>query len=167
MRIGILSDTHDDQEAVSRAIDLFNARGTEMVVHAGDCESPSTVELLGGLKCPFTGVYGNCDARLQHRGGPWTGGDLHRQPLRITLGGKHAVVVHQHHRVEELAASGAFDLVIYGHLHVPDVRWVGGTLVLNPGKTARQNEGRSTVALLETDSMEVEIVDLSFEAASW
>ena len=160
MKVGILSDTHDDREAVVRAVDLFNRRGVEMVVHAGDCESPATVGLLGELRCPFTGVYGNCDTRLQLRGGPFIGGNLHRQPLRVSLGGKKAVVVHQHHRVEELAAVGAFDVVIYGHLHVPDVRSVGETLVINPGKTARQRQGRSTVALLDTESMRVEIIDL-------
>lgn len=160
MKVGILSDTHDDREAVVRAVDLFNSRGVEMVVHAGDCESPATVELLGELNCPFTGVYGNCDGHLQLRGGPWIGGDLHRQPLQVGLGGRKAVVVHQHHRVEELASVGAFDVVIYGHLHVPDVRRVGETLVVNPGKTARQRQGRSTVALLDTATMDVEIVDL-------
>jgi putative phosphoesterase len=160
LKVGILSDTHDDREAVVRAVDFFNRSGVGMVVHAGDCESPATVELLGELLCPFTGVYGNCDAHLRHRGGPWVGGDLHRQPLQISLGDKKAVVVHQHHRVEELAAVGAFDVVIYGHLHVPDVRIVGGTLVINPGKTARQRQGRSTVALLDTESLNVGIIDL-------
>jgi putative phosphoesterase len=160
MKVGVLSDTHDDKEAVARAVDLFNARGTEMVIHAGDCENPSTVELLESLQCPFTGVYGNCDAGLEYSRRSWAGGQLQRQPLRISLEGKNAVVVHQHHRVTELAASGAYDLIIYGHLHVPDVRFVGKTLVVNPGKTARQREGRSTVALLDTESMEVEIVDL-------
>lgn len=160
MKVGILSDTHDDWEAVARAVELFNALAVKMVIHAGDCESPATMELLTALRCPFTGVYGNCDAGLERRKGSWDGGELYRQPLQISLDGKNIVVVHQHHRVEELASSGIFDLVIYGHLHVPDVRTVGTTLVINPGKTARQNEGRSTVAVLDTEGMDVEVIDL-------
>ena len=36
MKVGILSDTHDDREAVIRAVELFNKREVHMAVHAGE-----------------------------------------------------------------------------------------------------------------------------------
>jgi putative phosphoesterase len=68
--------------------------------------------------------------------------------------------VHEHHLVESLAASGRFDLVVYGHTHTPEVRTVGGTLVVNPGKAARLHKGRATAAILDTGTMEAQVVDL-------
>jgi putative phosphoesterase len=160
MKVGILSDTHDDREAVLRAVDLFNSRHADKVIHAGDFTTIATVGLLRGLEAPFAAVHGNCDIGLMRPGVWWDGGEIHRPPWRTSLGGKRTVVVHEHRPVENLAAGGEFDLVIYGHLHVPDVRTVGETLVVNPGKTARQRQGRSTVALLDTENMQVEVVDL-------
>jgi hypothetical protein len=160
MKVGILSDTHDDREAVLRAVGLFNSCHVDKVIHAGDLATVATVALLRGLEAPFGAVHGNCDIGLMRPGLWWVGGEIHRPPWRTTLGAKKTVVVHEHHTVGNLAASGEFDIVIYGHLHVADVRTVGETLVVNPGKTARQRQGRSTVALLETEGMHVEIVDL-------
>jgi predicted phosphodiesterase len=34
MRIGILSDTHDNHRGVRRAIEIFTERGVECVLHA-------------------------------------------------------------------------------------------------------------------------------------
>jgi hypothetical protein len=62
--------------------------------------------------------------------------------------------------VKALAHSGDFELVIYGHTHVPDVHREGMALVVNPGKAARLNKGRSTVAVLETETREARIVEL-------
>jgi putative phosphoesterase len=160
MKIGIFSDTHDDREAVLRAVDLFNSRRVDKVIHAGDFATAATVGILSGLDAPFGAVHGNCDIGLMRPGVWWDGGEIHRSPWRTSLGGKRTVVVHEHHSVEKLAGGGKFDLVIYGHLHVPDVRTVGETLVVNPGKTARQRQGRSTVAFLDTENMHVQIVDL-------
>jgi predicted phosphodiesterase len=70
------------------------------------------------------------------------------------------VVVHEPDIADALAESGRFDLVVYGHLHVPAVRKVREALVLNPGKAARLHKGTSTLALLDTARMEAEIIGL-------
>jgi predicted phosphodiesterase len=36
MKIGIISDTHDDIENVQKAIEIFNAEGVNYAIHAGD-----------------------------------------------------------------------------------------------------------------------------------
>jgi putative phosphoesterase len=74
--------------------------------------------------------------------------------------GKRVVVVHEPGIVEALADSGHFDLVVYGHLHEPEIKRVKDTLVVNPGKAARLHKGSSTLALLDTASMEAEIIEL-------
>jgi hypothetical protein len=44
MRIGIISDTHDDIENVQRAIDLFGREGVKLIIHAGDFVFPGVID---------------------------------------------------------------------------------------------------------------------------
>ncbi|KKM63997.1 hypothetical protein LCGC14_1505860, partial [marine sediment metagenome] len=85
-------------------------------------------------------------------------GKVEPQPMVLALDEKKAIVVHEPASVEALAKSGEFDVVIYGHTHTQDIRKVGETLVINPGKVARLHRGQSTIVLLDTETFETEIV---------
>lgn len=159
MKIGVISDTHDDMEAIGKAVEFLNGQGVTHVIHAGDMVSPFTFEVLGGLNAQFIGIFGNNDGDrllLEEK----SGGRIHTQPHVLTVHGKRVVVVHEPDIADALAESGRFDLVVYGHLHVPAVRKVREALVLNPGKAARLHKGTSTLALVDTDRMEAEIIGL-------
>ena len=159
MKIGLLSDSHDDMEAIARAVALFNEEAVVQVLHAGDIVSPFTFEIFRALRAPLGGVYGNNDGdRLLLR--DRSAGALHVQPHFVTLDSLHGVIVHEPALVKSLAHSGDFDLVIYGHTHVPDVHREGASLVVNPGKAASLNKGRATVAVLETETREARIIEL-------
>lgn len=159
MKIGILSDSHDDLEALAKAVALFNAEGVVQVLHAGDIVSPFTFEIFRELRAPLGGVFGNNDGdRLLLR--ERSRGALHVQPHFVTLDGARGVIVHEPPLVRALARSGDFDFVVYGHTHVPEVRREGNCQIVNPGKAARLNKGRATAALLETQTREARIVDL-------
>lgn len=160
MLMGIITDSHDDMAQIRKAVDLFNSRKVERVIHAGDLISPFTFEVLGTLSCQITGVFGNNDGdRVLLR--EKSNGTIHAQPLMIEEGGRRIAIVHEPAPVEALAKSGLFDIVIYGHTHIPDLRTVGNALVLNPGKAARLHKGKSTVAILDTSVMQAEIIELS------
>jgi len=159
MLIGIMSDTHDNLIFTKKAIELFNGRKVEHVIHAGDYTSPFTLKLFRELKCKYTGIFGNNDGDkllLQDR----AEGNIHNQPHIFTLNNKKIVVMHEHHVADALADSGHFDLVIYGHTHKADVRKVKNTLVVNPGEVGTWLYGKSTVVLADLDKMEAEIIEL-------
>ena len=159
MKIGLLSDSHDDMAAIARAVALFNAEGVVQVLHAGDIVSPFTFEIFRGLQAPLGGVFGNNDGdRLLLR--ERSAGALRPQPHFVTLDGLRLVIVHEPPLVRSLARSGDFDCVVYGHTHVADVRREGAALVVNPGKAAVLDKGRATVAVLETMTREARIIDL-------
>ena len=157
MLVGIMSDSHDDMQRLADAVDFFNSKGVSQVVHAGDMISPFTFEALGKLDCPFSAIFGNNDGDrllLHHK----SEGKVEPQPMVLALGDRKAIVVHEPTSVEALAKSGEFDVVIYGHTHTADVRKVGETLVINPGKVARLHRGQSTLALLDTEELEAQII---------
>ena len=43
MKIGILSDTHDDIDNTNKAIDIFQENDVKAVIHAGDIISPPVI----------------------------------------------------------------------------------------------------------------------------
>ena len=57
MNIGIISDTHDNVEAIERATDVFAEEGVEIVVHCGDFVAPLMVGSFEAFE--LYGVLGN------------------------------------------------------------------------------------------------------------
>ena len=59
MRLGLLSDSHDNLDVTQRAISLMKQQKVDLVLHLGDITTPSTLMLFADLPTQF--VYGNCD----------------------------------------------------------------------------------------------------------
>ena len=138
MRIGILSDTHDNHRSVRRAIDIFYEQGVEYVLHAGDMTQSSTASLFAELRGRrFIAVMGNCDAdRLSLRSAIEAfGGDIYESCFDGQIDDKAVYMAHIPHSVKRAIDSQAYDLVVYGHTHRPDIHRVGKTLIVNPGAT--------------------------------
>lgn len=63
MKIGLISDTHDNIQNTQKAIISFNDKNVEVVIHAGDIVSPGTVEVFDGMR--LIGVLGNNDLEVR------------------------------------------------------------------------------------------------------
>ena len=61
MRIGVVSDTHDNLRNVERIVEIFRASRVERIVHTGDITRADTLDRFGSLAIPLHGVYGNND----------------------------------------------------------------------------------------------------------
>lgn len=162
--IGIISDSHDNMDAIRRAVEFFNKNEVKAVLHAGDLVSPFTAKAFKDLNSKLYFVFGNNDGdklmlikKYEEIGAVSCGefGDLTIDSLHIALlHGKEEEIV------KAIARSGNFDVVIRGHTHDPGVKNVEGTLVINPGECAGVLTGRSTVATLEISNLNVEITEL-------
>jgi uncharacterized protein len=159
MLTGIISDTHDNMATLKKAVEYFNARQVEHVIHAGDYVSPFTFRVLKELNASFTGIFGNNDGDrllLQKQ----SGGMIRNQPYVFELAGRKLIVMHEHLIIDALAESGHYDLVVYGHTHVPEVRKVKDTLIVNPGEASGWLYGRSTIAVANLSEMTAEIIEI-------
>jgi putative phosphoesterase len=165
--IGILSDSHDNMNALRKAVEFFNERGVKAVLHAGDIISPFTVRAFEELKPKLYFVFGNNDGdkltltkRFEEIGAVSCGdfGDL-------TIDGLHIALLHGTNEamVKALARSGEFDVVIRGHTHEPNVKIIEGVTVINPGESSGVLSGKSTVAVLEIANLNVEITQLELD----
>ncbi len=164
MKLGIISDSHDHRANVLKAVKVFNDEDVKCVIHAGDIISSVTANALSGVKgAKIVAVFGNCDGeKLLLRGViEELGGEIHEEPYTFSLAGREIFVTHMPGAVEEVVVSEAYDLVVYGHTHVPDVRREGKTLVVNPGQTTDWFPKTPSVVVVETDDMSYKVLNLS------
>ena len=165
MRIGIISDTHDNLPLVDRAVARLASLSPDIVLHAGDFVSPFVIPRLAALPCPCLGVYGNNDgdrALLAERARETGRVEIHGPFMARLLDGRSVALLHGHEAgaLEEIAGAGIFDLVVHGHTHRPSIARQGRTLLVNPGEACGYLTGKATVAVLETGSMEAEILEI-------
>ena len=159
MIVGILSDSHDNLDALRKAVDLFNTRGVGLVIHAGDLVAPFVQRALSGLEAPLVMVFGNNDGERLGLARTFEG-KIFTAPHRLEVEGKKVLILHEPHNLDAIRVSGLFDLVVYGHTHEVEVSREGRTLVVNPGECGGWLTGRRTVALWDTESGDVEVIDL-------
>jgi putative phosphoesterase len=163
MIIGAMSDTHDRLDAVEKAISFFNSQEVTDVLHAGDLVSPFVVRLFSKLKAKLHYVWGNNEG--DHDYIMVRLADIGVRPLghfaALHLGGRKIALLHGTHQeiVDSLVKSGAYDLVVRGHNHKAQIT-EGKTLVVNPGETCGYLTGHQTVALIDLDKMQGQIVEL-------
>ena len=162
MKLGLMADSHENMPAIAKAVELFNREGVAVVLHAGDIISPITAKEFAQLKMPLIAVFGNNDGEKFFLMEKFRGiGEIHERKWEGELGGKRVLLIHAPDMLDALAASGAYDLIVYGHTHEVVVR-KGKTLVVNPGECGGWLTGRCTVAALDTERMSAEIHDLNY-----
>lgn len=161
MRLGILSDTHDQLIRTRLAIRMLCDAGAEALVHCGDLASPPIVRALAALPCWF--VLGNHDAdsvpALQQAGeesGPvclgWGG--------VVELGGRRVGVAHGHMTIDvrRVLVEGP-EFLLTGHSHVVSDSVDGSVRRINPG--ALHRAGVFTVAVLDLASGDLQILQVA------
>lgn len=156
MKIGVISDTHDNILMIKAAVELFKKEYVNLVLHAGDHVAPFTAMVWKELDCEFIGVYGNNDGdqellKKQFR----KIGRIYQRPREIILRGKKILLMHEPDNIKELALSEKYDLIIYGHTHRQKIYREGKTLVVNPGEACGWITGKATAITLDLDSMNV------------
>ena len=155
MKIGILSDSHDNLPAIAKAVGLFNDIGVSLVIHAGDLVAPFVTIPLKNLKAEFVAVFGNNDGDRSGLSRVFPD-RIHRPPHILSAAGKIVLVLHEPDNLDVLVNSRHFDAVVYGHTHKTDIR-KGKTVVINPGECGGWLTGSRTVAVWDVESDEIQV----------
>lgn len=158
MLLGVVSDSHDRLPAIIAAITLFQQRGVDAVLHAGDFVAPFAARALLRWTGPLHVVYGNNDG--ERPGLRAVLPQLQDGPLWLDLGGRRVLM---HHFIDWCvqADRDRADIVISGHTHETVNERAGRQLLLNPGECCGWLTGRCTAAILDTDGPSAEIIELA------
>ena len=152
MKIAVISDTHDSRDNILKAVSIIN-ENIDALIHCGDYCSPFTKrwfdKLNDNIKKNFFGVFGNNDGdhvflRKEFDGRKIYASHMPKQPL-----------------IEALATSGKFDFILSGHTHaVVNKKYDNGVLVVNPGEACGYLSGKATFAIIDTEKITAEIIEL-------
>lgn len=157
MKIGIISDTHDNLDAIEKAVSIFNERGVSTVIHAGDLISPFTASRFKDLDGEFLAVFGNNDGEKDVLKERFSIADFRE----VECGGKKIAVYHGTIEafVDSMVKSRKYDVVVRGHSHSPQSSIEDGVLVINPGEACGYLTGKRTVCILDLKDMREEIIE--------
>ncbi|MFX0082220.1 MAG: metallophosphoesterase [Candidatus Hodarchaeota archaeon] len=170
MKIACISDSHDNKDNILKTISIINERKIDAVIHCGDYVAPFVKrwfdKLDDDIKKNFYGVFGNNDGErllLKQNLGQLCQFAQNGNELILELGGKKIFVSHMPRKetIDALAHSGDFDIILSGHTHfLINKKYDNGVLVVNPGEICGYLTGKSTFAIIDTDKMDAEIIEL-------
>jgi len=163
MKLGVMADSHDNVPMIKKAVEVFNAEGCDLVVHAGDYCAPFALSPFDKLKCKWIGVYGNNDGDKKALSIK-SNGLIVNHPYRYDLSNTRMVITHELEDVVDplgMIQRQEMHLLIYAHTHKPEIKKVEHALLVNPGETGGWTTGKSTVAIVDLAKMEGKIVELT------
>ena len=161
MKIGIISDSHDRLPALKQALAAVLARNVSAILHAGDFVAPFAAKLLAEAArdagTPIHCIYGNNDG--ERAGLAKLLPQIQDGPLRLDLAGRTIVMNHDLESLGQADLAGA-DIIVTGHTHHAGSGARGGVFYVDPGECCGWLTGHCTVAIVDTDAMSAEIVEL-------
>jgi len=166
MKIGILSDTHNNLRGLQTALAFFKRKRIGTLIHCGDLTGVEVAQKLAGFRVIC--VFGN--------------GDIASGLIRETLlaqnpdssaglvfsgriGGVRIGATHGHlpGRLEELVRSGEYDFVFTGHSHQHKEERFGFTRLINPGALGGLRPESRHVCALDLKTGRAEFIKIQEE----
>jgi len=167
LKIGVISDTHDNLVNVRKAADIFNSEKVDLIIHLGDIIAPFTLaELASRANAKIEAIYGNnCGEQLGlKRIAEAYGVGIREPPYTLKVDNKKFLLVHGYGSpdntvavVRALADSGNWDAILYGHTHNADISYKKGILILNPGDAGGWLN-KPSIAIVDSGSLKAKLV---------
>ncbi|MHA1330020.1 MAG: metallophosphoesterase, partial [Candidatus Hodarchaeales archaeon] len=141
VKIGIISDSHDNQITLAEAVEIFVDSKVEYIFHCGDFISPFSLKHLFKTGIPLRLVFGNNDGeKIVIRKLVSEQKDCILDDILLTteINGKKIAMTHGHITtvLDSVLNSGFYDVVFSGHNHNKSIEKLdNGTLHVNPGES--------------------------------
>ena len=162
MRIAVISDSHDHLRAIRAALRRATEAGAEAVIHCGDLVAPFVISELKTFVGPVHVVFGNNDGDLflLAKVAADSNVTLHGNVATLELSGRKLLVTHDPPTAAAYAATGEYDAVFYGHIHLAGEARVGEALLLGAGELMGFKE-RPSFAIYDTETNTAQRVPLA------
>ena len=162
MRLGVFADSHDHLDNLRRVVAHCNQAEYDLVLFAGDLVSTFAIPPLRKLHCPLVGCFGDNEGnKAGIYGGIQIIGRMGEPPFGVELDDSTRLLLTHQKELLRNGIEGA-DVVVFAHTHKPLVRRDnGGRLFVNPGETSGWTYGRPTMAWIDTELRDAEIIDLA------
>ncbi len=158
MKVLLVSDSHDNIEQAKQAVEFAKNNSLELIIHCGDFVAPFTAKIFVESGIPLIGVFGNCDGELVGLKEITKNAVSH---LRIEreLDGKKVIIQHRPFHEQEFLNKKE-TLFFFGHTHRSMIKRIDSNLVVNPGELCGSVNGVSSLAVVDIQKKDAEIVIL-------
>jgi hypothetical protein len=164
MKIGIIADTHDNLPAIDKAVRRLNQEKVQLVLHLGDYVAGFAVLRFKPLEAKLIGIFGNNDGDhpLLEKRFKEINAEIRGRFAEVTVEGVKIATTHgdELELLKSLIGTESYDIIAHAHSHEAKVERKGKTLVINPGEVCGYLSGKSTLALLDTKSLDARIVEI-------
>jgi putative phosphoesterase len=157
MKIGVVSDTHNNLKNIEIIINLFNDEKVPLVIHTGDISNANTLEKFSKLNSELIGVYGNNDRNESGLKEVAEKNDFQFQepPRRLSLLDREIVIFHEPDNIDQFLSENKWiNVVLYGHTHRYENITKNGILFFNPGESAGMQKGSNAIGILDLINLE-------------
>ncbi|MFH0853879.1 MAG: YfcE family phosphodiesterase [bacterium] len=169
MNIAIISDSHDNLTNIYKALDWMNKNEVREIIHCGDICAPGALrEIANNFKGEIHIVYGNVDGDREgmeqiaiEAGNVIIYGETgeiisKKQQNKKTIKQFKIAFTHFPWTAKNLAKTGKYHYVFYGHTHKPWEESCGNCKIINPGTLAGMFY-KATFAIFNTESEELSL----------
>jgi len=166
MRIGLISDTHDEEHTLGLALARFRQAQVKTVLHAGDVTGACTLKLFADFDVWIARGNMDHDPKLALAVTEGFGAERLARVHELNVHGAYIAMIHgdSWQRLEALIRAPAHDgqrrYIIHGHTHVPDDETLGNTRVINPGAIGRTRWRCPTCAILDLTTDDLQWIEL-------
>ncbi len=161
MKVGVVSDTHNNLKSCHKIVEIFNEAGVERVIHTGDITQSKTLEVFAHLTMPMWGVYGNNDVGEKDSlvsAATTYGFEIIEPPLALEWAEKRVVVVHDPLELA-MVNQADYDVILHGHTHRKTIEFEDGRLTFNPGECAGHMVGLNAIGVLDLTDLTTDILN--------
>jgi len=162
MKVGIVSDTHDNVGNLAVALNALRIEDVTKIFHCGDLCGPDIIQMLADFEVWI--AEGNMDRQIGLEGvseemlGPGRLAWLHK----FTLDGYPVAMLHGDNEevLAGLIASGEYTCVFHGHTHRRCDKMIGRTRVINPGALGGTRYQARSFCILDLATGKARFVEL-------
>lgn len=168
MKLFILSDTHDRLSKIGKLRESIMKYNPQIILHLGDIISPFFINQLfkdikkeSSIKRIII-VKGNNDGdcELIRNITEKLEIEFYLEYFSELLDNKRIFAIHKPDLVKQIAKSGEYDYIFYGHTHQKLKEKINSTYIINPGTASGYLAKSSTYVTLDLGKEEIEFHDL-------
>ena len=172
MKLGIISDIHDNIVNLKKAIEVLNNEQVKKVYFCGDLVSPFTLKWFKDFQEPIKAVFGNNEGDkvgIQRR--------INKYRLNLEYGPKQGLIFedkiqsfnlavfhgHSYEITTALVDSSKYNLLFTGHTHEPHIKKLKNKIWINPGSVtgfAEKVWNKPSMAIFDINTKKGKIVNL-------
>lgn len=161
MKIAIISDSHDNVSRIDQILEMLKKENINIIIHCGDVCAPGVMKYIaekfeGKIYLSLGNVDGDHDMMEKIANEQFKNIDLFEKYGEIEIDNIKIAFTHFPEKAKELASTGKYNFVFYGHTHKPWEEEINNCKLLNPGTLAGLFN-KSTFAILDTETKKVKL----------